>query len=75
MEITLGSEVILKARLAITWTVSYIEGTKLYCYRAGNDQQVSSIVVDASLSNVAYVVEDIGDTIYPSGLCRVVEER
>ena len=49
MEITLGSEVILKTRLTITWTVSCIEGNKIYCYRAGHDQQISSIVADVAM--------------------------
>ena len=44
-----GDEVALKAHPHIKWTVSYVEGNKIYCYRVDEKSGVASIVVDASL--------------------------
>jgi hypothetical protein len=48
MELKLGAIVALRERPTLGWTVSFIEGKKVYCYRH-DDDWYSSIVVDASL--------------------------
>ncbi len=46
--IKLGDEVILRTHPGIRWTVSYVEGNKIYCYNLEPTHR-SSIVVDVSL--------------------------
>ncbi|MCW3123951.1 MAG: hypothetical protein JWQ38_3443 [Flavipsychrobacter sp.] len=43
-----GDQVALKQHADMKWTVSYVEGNKIYCYRIGEQERVDSIVADAN---------------------------
>lgn len=46
--IILGEDVVLKSHPGIRWTVSFVEGNKIYCYNIEQNHR-ASIVVDVSL--------------------------